>query len=60
MAQWVNDPAHFCGIVGLNPGLMQWVKDPGSLQLWRRSQVQLGFDPWPRNFHMLRLKKKEF
>ena len=22
-------------------------------QLWRRSQLQLGFDPWAGNFHML-------
>ena len=30
----------------------QWVKDPALLQLWRRSQLWLGFDPWPWNCHM--------
>ena len=34
-------------------GLSQWAKDLGLLQVWRRSQLQLGFDPWPGNFHML-------
>ena len=27
----------------------QWVKGPVSLQLWHRSQMQLGSDPWPGN-----------
>ena len=31
---------------------MQWVKDLVLLQLWYRMQLQLGFDPWPRNFIM--------
>ena len=26
---------------------MQWIKDPVLLQLWLRSQLQLGFDPRP-------------
>ena len=29
-----------------------WLKDPALLQLEHRSQLQLGFDPWPRNFLM--------
>ena len=38
------------------PGLAQWVKE-----LWCRSHLQLRFDPWLGNFHMLRmwLKKGE-
>ena len=28
------------------------VKDLALLQLWCRLQLQLRFDPWPRNFHM--------
>ena len=36
-----------------DPGLAQWVKGTVLLQLWRRSQLQLGFSAWPRNFHML-------
>ena len=39
------------------------VADPALQQLWHRSQLQFGFDPWPGNFHMLRVlpppKKKE-
>ena len=31
------------------PGLTQWVMDL-VLQLQHRSELQLGFDPWPRNF----------
>ena len=31
------------------PSLTQWVKDPALPQLWLRSQLQLGSDPWPRN-----------
>ena len=27
--------------------MVQWVKDPALLQLWRRSQLWLGFNPWP-------------
>ena len=27
VAQWVNDPACFCGSAGLTPGQAQWVKD---------------------------------
>ena len=30
-------------------GLAQWVKDSVLLQLWRRSQLQLRSEPWPRN-----------
>ena len=38
------------------------LKDPSLLQLWHGSQLQLRFDIWPRNFHMLKvqhLKKKK-
>ena len=40
--------------------LAQWVKDLVLVQLWHRSQLWLGFNPWPANFHMLqvRLEKK--
>ena len=33
MAQWVNDVAWLCGIVGSIPGPVQWVKDPALPQL---------------------------
>ena len=41
--------------------MVQWCKDLVLLQLWHRSQLQLRFDPWPGNFHMLwvQLKKKK-
>ena len=29
------------------PSLAQWVKDLVLPQLWLRSQLQLGSDPWP-------------
>ena len=32
--------------------VMQWIRDPVLLQLWCRSQLWLGFDPWSGNFHM--------
>lgn len=35
------------------PGLVQWVKDLVLPQLWHRSQLWLGFDPWPRDLHKL-------
>ena len=28
------------------------LKDPALLQLQQRSQLQLGFSPWPGDFHM--------
>ena len=42
-----------CGGVGLIPSLVRWAKGLVLPQLWHRSQLQLGFDLWPRNFHML-------
>ena len=34
--------------------MVQRVKDVALPQLWCRSYLQLGFDPWPRNAHMPR------
>ena len=56
---WVNDLAWLCGGTGMMPSLVQWVKNPMLLQLWHRSQLWLGFDPWPGNFHMLWLSLKK-
>ena len=47
-ATW--DSSRFCD---LHPSPAQWVKDLALLQLGGRLQPQLGFDLWPRNFHML-------
>ena len=54
MAQWFNDLA-CCGTVvaGPVPGLLRQIKDLALLQQWRKPQMQLGFDPWPGNFHIL-------
>ena len=46
VALWANDLACLCGGVGLTHGLVQWVKHPALPQL------QLGFSPWPGNFHV--------
>ena len=35
-----------------------WVKDPTLLQLWNRSQLRLGSDPWPGNFYVLQVWAK--
>ena len=52
--------SYFWGSTGLIPSLVQWVKDPALLRLWCRSQLQLSFSPWHRNFPMpwAQLKKK--
>ena len=34
---------------GSIPSTGQWVKDLALLQLWHKSQLQLRFDPWPKN-----------
>ena len=46
---------------GLIPGPAQWVKDLAFLQLWHRSQLWLGSDPWARNSicHMAAKKEKK-
>ena len=41
------------------PGLVQWVKDLGDAAVGYRSQLQLGFNPWPRNFHWLKVQPKK-
>lgn len=43
-----NKNAGYLGV----PSVTQRVKDPLP-QLQRRSQLQLEYDPWPGNFHML-------
>ena len=40
------------------PAVAQGVKEPGWPQLWRRLQLQLGFNPWPRNSHRPRMQPK--
>ena len=52
LVQWVNELACLYGI-GSIPGPLQWVKDPVLPQMW------LGFDLWPRNFHLLQVLPKK-
>ena len=33
-------------------------KDPALLQLWQKSQLWLGFNPWPGYLHMPKKRKK--
>ena len=40
------------------PTVAQWVKDLMLLQLRYRSQLQLGFHPWPKSFHVPRVQQK--
>ena len=60
MTLWVNDLTCPCGTTGMipSPTQAQWVKGPELLQLSHRSQMRLGLDPWPRNFHMLQVQPK--
>ena len=51
MAWWVKNPTAAAPV----PVEVQWVKGPGittALQLWSRSQMYLGFNPWSSDFHM--------
>ena len=62
MAQWVKDlslPPQQCGF---DPQPVTVGKKDLTLpQLWHRSQVQFGFDPWSRNLHIpcVQPKKKK-
>ena len=55
VAQWVKDSTAAAQIaveMQFHPGPTQWVKDLTLSQLWHRSQLQLGLDPWPGNLCM--------
>ena len=43
---------------GFHPDPAQWVKDLALPQLWRRSKLQLRFNPWPKNSKGVAIKKK--
>ena len=48
-----------CWDIGLIPGPAQQAKDPVLAQLWRKSQLQLESDPWPRTLYATGLPKKK-
>ena len=56
MAWWVKDLALSLQQDGFEHS---GFKDLALPQLWCRWQLQLGFDPWPGNFHMLWVWQKE-
>ena len=39
--------------------MAQWSKDPASSRQQLRLLLWHGYDPWPRNFHMLRVRPKK-
>ena len=45
-----------CRGVGLTPSPAQRVKNPALLQLWRTSELQLRFEPQPRNLNVPRMR----
>ena len=53
VAQLVKDPVLSLWHSESIPRPLQWLKDPVLPQLWLR------FNPWPKNFHMLWMKKKK-
>ena len=56
MGQWVENLTSVAQVAVetwvLPPARHSGLKDPVLPQLLRRSQLWLGFSPWPRNFHM--------
>ena len=48
VAQWDQGQRHLeCQDEGSSPSPTEWVKDPMLPQLWLRSKLRLGSDPWP-------------
>ena len=52
VAKWVNDLTCLCGGTSLIPSPEQWVKGSGIAAAAARLQLWLGFNPWPKNFHV--------
>lgn len=51
---WPRGVSSICGVLGLRFDPAEWVRDLVLPQL-HRSQLQLGFNPWLENFHMLQV-----
>ena len=52
VAQQVKNLTSIHEDAGLIPGVIQCIKDLALPWLWCRVQLQLQFNPKPRNFHM--------
>ena len=56
VAQWVKNPSTEARVTAQvrvrSPAQHSGLKDPILPQLWHRSYPWVGFNPWPRNFHM--------
>ena len=61
MAQWIKNPTAALRVAWEVQVQSQdqgsGLRDPQLPQLRGRLQVELGFDPWPGNFHTLRVHK---
>ena len=59
VVQWVKNPTVAARVAAEAraqfPALHSGLKDPVLPQLWCRSQLRLGFNPLPGNFHMPRM-----
>ena len=56
MVQWVKNPTTATWVTAeVEVWSLAWhreLRDLALLQLWHRSELWLGFNPWPRTFHM--------
>ena len=59
MVQWVNDAVCLWGASGSIPSPVLWFTDPALLHPWHRSQLWHGFDPWPKNLHVMGVAEKK-
>ena len=57
MAQWIKNLTVVAQVTAqvqvLSPALCSELRDLGLLQVQHRSQLQLGLNLWPENFHMV-------
>ena len=60
MEQWVNNPTEAAQVTTAvrvqSPAWYHELKGAALVQLQHRLKLQLGFSPWPGNFHMLRVQ----
>ena len=63
MVQWVKNLTTAARVIAKmrvqSSAQSSGLKDMVLRQLWCRSQLQLGFNPWPRNFHMSQCSRRK-